>query len=287
MKSSRGEEPVTGSLRGCAAPAKLNLFLRVVGRRADGYHLLQTLFRFIDFGDELDFALRDDGEITRSGDSPVRAEEDSSVRAAGLLKRTAVVPFGADIRISKRIPIGGGLGGGSSDAATTLIALNRLWRINYSRMELQRLALQLGADVPVFVFGENAFAEGVGEMLTAVILPPKWYVVLAPAASISTREVFNAAKLTRHSNPLKLGAFSLGCTGNDLTPVVLRRYPDVAAALNWLRQSAPGADMTGSGGCVFAEFNNESEARQVLAAAPIAGFVAQGLDNHPLKDWTQ
>lgn len=273
------------SLQGCAAPAKLNLFLRVIGRRADGYHLLQTLFRFIEIGDELDFTLRRDGEITRSGDSPIAVEEDLILRAARLLKRAARAPLGADIRIKKRIPIGGGLGGGSSDAATTLIALNRLWRIGYSREKLQRLALQLGADVPVFVFGENALAEGVGEMLTAVILPPKWYVVLAPAASISTREVFNEPELTRYSNPLKLSAFSLGRTGNDLTPVVLRKYPEVADALNWLRKNALRSDMTGSGACVFAEFDTENEARRVLAAAPISGFVAKGLDAHPLRNW--
>jgi 4-diphosphocytidyl-2-C-methyl-D-erythritol kinase len=275
------------SLGPCPAPAKLNLFLRVVGQRADGYHLLQTLFRFVDYGDELHFSLREDSEITRSGDSPVPAHEDLCVRAARLLQQTARAPFGAEIRIAKRLPIGGGLGGGSSDAATTLIALNRLWQIDYPRARLQELALELGADVPVFVFGENAFAEGIGERLKLVVLPAKWYVVLTPAASVSTREVFNDAQLTPYSNPLKLGAFSLGCAGNDLTPVVLRRYPAVASALNWLRQHADKADITGSGACVFAEFETESEARRVSAEAPVPGFVAKGLDSHPLKDWTR
>jgi 4-diphosphocytidyl-2-C-methyl-D-erythritol kinase len=272
-------------LRGWPAPAKLNLFLRIVGRRDDGYHLLQTLFRFIDYSDELDYALREDGEIVRSGDSPVPAEDDLCVRAARLLKEVSGVSLGADINVRKRLPIGGGLGGGSSDAATTLIALNKLWRLDLSRAQLQQLALKLGADVPVFVYGENAFAEGIGERLKSVALPPKWYVVLAPQASVSTREVFADRELTRHSNPLKLGAFSLGCTGNDLAPVVLRKYPLVANALNWLKQNADKADVTGSGACVFAEFETESDARRVLAAAPIAGFVAKGLDRHPLKEY--
>ncbi|MGH8729592.1 MAG: 4-(cytidine 5'-diphospho)-2-C-methyl-D-erythritol kinase [Burkholderiales bacterium] len=267
------------------APAKLNLFLRVLGRRADGYHLLQTLFRFIDYGDTLDFVATEDGEITRLGDSPASVEEDLCLRAARLLQQTARVRAGAQIHLTKRIPIGGGLGGGSSDAATTLIALNRLWQVNYSRLELQQLALQFGADVPVFIFGENALAEGIGERLHTVSLPRKWYVVLAPNAFVSTREVFNDAELTRNSNPLKLGAFSLGESGNDLESVVCRRYPAVAEALNWLRKNAERAGMTGSGACVFAEFDSKSEARRILAAAPIDGFVAKGLDCHPLKEW--
>ena len=279
------EQPNRFVLRGYPAPAKLNLFLRVVGRRADGYHLLQTLFRFIDYSDELDFTLREDGKVVRIGDSPVPAEEDLCVRAARLMQNISGVSLGADINVKKRLPIGGGLGGGSSDAATTLIALNKLWQLDFSRAELQELALGLGADVPVFVFGENALAEGIGEQLKGVALPPKWYVVLAPKTSISTREVFADPELTRHSNPLKLGAFSLGCTGNDLAPVVLRKYPLVANALNWLKQNADKADVTGSGACVFAEFETESEARRVLAAAPIAGFVAKGLDRHPLKEY--
>ncbi len=267
------------------APAKLNLFLRVLGRRADGYHLLQTLFRFIDYGDTLDFVATEDGEITRLGDSPASVDEDLCLRAARLLQQTARVRAGAQIHLTKRIPIGGGLGGGSSDAATTLIALNRLWQVNYSRLELQQLALQFGADVPVFIFGENALAEGIGERLHTVSLPRKWYVVLAPNAFVSTREVFNDAELTRNSNPLKLGAFSLGESGNDLESVVCRRYPAVAEALNWLRKNAERAGMTGSGACVFAEFDSKSEARRILAAAPIDGFVAKGLDCHPLKEW--
>jgi 4-diphosphocytidyl-2-C-methyl-D-erythritol kinase len=276
---------VATRLSACPAPAKLNLFLRVIGRRDDGYHLLQTLFRFVDYGDSLDFTLTEDGAIIRTGTFSLPPEKDLCVLAARLLQETANVRAGAQIHTTKRLPIGGGLGGGSSDAATTLIALNRLWQINYSRAELQRLALKLGADVPVFIFGENAFAEGIGEVLCAVTLPPKWYVVLTPGVVISTREVFADPQLTRNSNPLKLGAFSLGESGNDLAPVVCRKHPVVADSLSWLQKHAQRAGMTGSGACVFAEFDSEREARRALAAAPIAGFVAKGLDSHPLRDW--
>ena len=272
-------------LTGVPAPAKLNLFLRVIGRRDDGYHLLQTLFRFIDYCDWLDFVRTEAPAITRVGVSPVPPEEDLCVRAALLLQKTAKVRAGAEIAITKRLPIGGGLGGASSDAATTLIALNRLWQVNYSRAELQRLALQLGADVPVFIFGENAFAEGIGEVLHAVSLPPKWYVVLTPGVVVSTREVFNDAELTRNSNPLKLGAFSLGESGNDLAPVVFGKHAQIADSLNWLEKNAERVGMTGSGACVFAELEDEREAQRILKAAPIAGFVAKGLDSHPLIEW--
>lgn len=272
------------------APAKLNLFLHVVGRRADGYHLLQTVFRFIDHGDTLSFRLRDDGAIVRATDLPgVPAEKDLVVRAARLLQETAGVGQGAEIGVGKRLPLGGGLGGGSSDAATTLLALNRLWGANLSRERLMALGLQLGADVPVFIYGRNAFAEGVGERFTPVELPPAWYVVLVPPVAVPTAEIFAAPELTRNTLPVKIAPFSAGrvCLEghNDLEPVVVRRYPAVAEHLGWLRQFGD-ARMTGSGACVFAAFETERQAREVFARKPAAmqGFVAQGLDHHPLRD---
>ncbi len=272
------------------APAKLNLFLHVVGRRADGYHLLQTVFRFIDHGDTLSFRLRDDGAIVRATDLPgVPPEKDLVVRAARLLQETAGVGQGAEIGVDKRLPLGGGLGGGSSDAATTLLVLNRLWGANLSRERLMALGLQLGADVPVFIYGRNAFAEGVGERFTPVELPPAWYVVLVPPVAVPTAEIFAAPELTRNTLPVKIAPFSAGrvCLEghNDLEPVVVRRYPAVAEHLGWLKEFGD-ARMTGSGACVFAAFETERQAREVFARKPAAmqGFVAQGLDHHPLRD---
>jgi 4-diphosphocytidyl-2-C-methyl-D-erythritol kinase len=273
------------------APAKLNLFLHVVGRRADGYHLLQTVFRFIDYGDTLSFKLRGDGEILRVTDVPgIPAEGDLAVRAARLLKEAAGIAYGIDIAVEKRLPMGGGLGGGSSDAATTLLALNRLWDVNLPRDRLMALGLSLGADVPVFVFGQNAFAQGVGEALTAVELAPTWYVVLVPPVQVSTAEIFAVPELTRNALPVKIPPFSAGrlCSEghNDLEPVVVRRYPQVAEHLQWLKQFGD-ARMTGSGACVFAAFEAEGHARDVFAKKPawMLGFVAQGLDRHPLYDF--
>lgn len=270
-----------------AAPAKLNLFLHVVGRRADGYHLLQTAFRFIDHGDELGFSVRDDGVVRRVTEiAGVPAEADLCVRAARLLKRHAGSNLGADIELIKRLPIGGGLGGGSSNAATTLIVLNRLWQIGLARGQLQELALELGADVPVFVFGHNAFAEGVGERLAAIQLPPAWYLVLVPETAVSTAEIFSAPELTRNTNAITIAAFSVGQGRNDLEPVVCRRYPQVAHHLEWLRRYGD-ARMTGSGACVFCGFETEAQARQLLSELPadMRGFVARGLDRHPL--WSE
>ncbi|MBC7944996.1 MAG: 4-(cytidine 5'-diphospho)-2-C-methyl-D-erythritol kinase, partial [Burkholderiales bacterium] len=261
--------------------------LHVIGRRADGYHLLQTVFRFIDFGDSLSFALRDDGEITRTNAiAGLASENDLCVRAARLLQMATESLQGVDITLIKRLPFGGGLGGGSSDAATTLIALNRLWQLNLSRERLQELGLSLGADVPVFIFGESAFAEGVGERLQAVALPPAWYVVLSPPIAVETAGVFARPELTRNTIPIRMTDFSVGQGRNDLEPVVCRNYPVVAQHLAWLRQFSAAA-MTGSGACVFAAFSNEQEARQVLAKLPAAmqGFAARGLDRHPLHDF--
>jgi 4-diphosphocytidyl-2-C-methyl-D-erythritol kinase len=269
------------------APAKLNLFLHVVGRRKDGYNLLQTALRFIDYGDELSFSVRADGAIRRTSPMEgVPAEQDLSVRAAQALQRETGCREGADIGIVKRLPMGGGLGGGSSDAATTLIALNRLWRTGLTRDRLQQLALTLGADVPVFVFGKNAFAEGIGERLQALQLPPAWYLILVPELAVSTAEIFSAAELTRNTNAITIAAFSVGQGRNDLEPVVCRRYPQVARHLEWLRRYGD-ARMTGSGACVFCAFDSAERARRVLSELPadMRGFVARGLDRHPL--WSE
>ena len=275
------------------APAKLNLFLHVVGRRPDGYHLLQTVFRFVDYGDSLSFTVRDDGLIRRVNPLPgLDPEQDLTVRAARLLQQETGCRLGADIVLEKRLPMGGGLGGGSSDAATTLLALNRLWNLNLSRQVLQELGLRLGSDVPVFVFGESAFAEGVGEKLQPVALPPAWYVVLVPPVAVSTVEIFTSRELTRATKPIKMSDFSTGCgmlfphVKNDLEPVVCRKYPQVAECLEWLKGFGD-ARMTGSGACVFAAFSGEEEANKVFSMKParMAGFVAKGLDRHPLYDF--
>lgn len=266
------------------APAKLNLFLHVVGRRPDGYHLLQSVFRLIDLCDTLRFAPRADGEVRRAGGAPgVAEEEDLVVRAARALKSATGTREGVTIRVEKRIPVGGGLGGGSSDAATTLIALDRLWGLRLTRQALAAIGLRLGADVPFFLFGRNAFVEGIGERLRPVELEPAWYVVVVPPVSVPTREIFAAPDLTRDTKPIRIWGFSKGFGRNDLEPVVCRRYPAVRRAIEWLSAFAP-ARMTGSGGCVFAEFRTEREARAVLAGLPadMRGVVAKGLDRHPL-----
>lgn len=272
------------------APAKLNLFLHVTGRRADGYHLLQTVFCFIDRSDSLQFKLRADGQILLTQPlADVPPERDLCYRAARLLQTTAGVRQGVEIRLDKRLPIGGGLGGGSSDAATTLIVLNRLWGAGLSRAALMQLGLQLGADVPVFILGDNAWAEGVGERLTPMALDPAWYVVLTPPVCVPTALIFSAPELTRNTLPVTIPGFSAGLgeqIRNDLEPVVVARYPEVGQYLAWLKQYGT-ARMTGSGACVFAAFSAEQAARQVLAQKPaeIEGFVARGLTQHPLRDF--
>jgi 4-diphosphocytidyl-2-C-methyl-D-erythritol kinase len=268
------------------APAKLNLMLRVTGRRADGYHLLQTVFCFIDYADTLRFELREDGAIVRGNEvSGVPETADLTLRAARLLQEAGAVGQGARISLDKRLPIGGGLGGGSSDAATTLIALNRLWGLNWPRARLQDLALELGADVPVFVFGESAVGEGIGEKLTRLWLPPAWYVVLVPTVQVATAQIFQDSDLIRDSIPTKIPPFSDASGANDLEPVVCRLYPVVVQHLAWLRQFGR-ARLTGSGACVFAEFDNEAAAREVCGRLPagMRGFAAQGLACHPLRE---
>lgn len=268
------------------APAKINLFLHVVGRRADGYHLLQTVFRFLDFGDVLRFAPRDDGTIVAAHTLPgVDPETDLTVRAALLLREAAGRCEGATIALGKRIPMGGGLGGGSSDAATTLIALNRLWNCGFSSEELQALGLRLGADVPIFIHGRSAFAEGVGERFSDVALPLTWYLVTMPEAAVPTVEIFRAPDLCRDTPAMHAAEWRPGVGRNDLEAVACRLYPEVARHLAWLRGRAP-ARMSGSGACCFAEFDTEAAARAALAALPagMRGTVARGLDRHPLCD---
>lgn len=270
------------------APAKINLFLHVVGRRPDGYHLLQSVFRLLDHGDTLRFSPRDDGQVRRATDFPgVPEEADLSVRAARLLQKSAGVERGVTIRLDKRLPLGGGLGGGSSDAATTLIALNHLWRLDWPRQRLQELGLALGADVPFFVFGHSAFVEGIGETLQAVDLPPAWYLVIEPPVAVPTKDVFAAPELTRNTKLIKILDLSAGPQDgwhNDLEPVVCARFPAVAAAIGWLGAHGE-ARMSGSGACVFAPFASRDAAERILAQRPEGwrGWVARGLDVHPLR----
>lgn len=279
-------------LKNCPAPAKLNLFLHVTGRRPDGYHLLQSVFQLLDVGDMLHFSIRDDDQIRRTTTiSGVPEEADLVVRAARLLQATMPADRprpGADIAIDKRLPMGGGLGGGSSDAATTLLALNHLWQTGLSRVKLMRLGLQLGADVPFFLCGSNAFAEGVGERLTPVTTPPGWYVVIEPGVMVPTASIFTSPELTRDTKPVKIADFSnalMGFGKNDLQVVAVKLFPAIADALTWLGHYGD-ARMTGSGACVFCYFEHESDADAVCQA--VAGrwkaWKAQALARHPLAD---
>ena len=264
------------------APAKLNLFLHVVGQRSDGYHLLQTAFRLIDLCDWLRFSPRNDGEIRLTRPVPgVADDENLVVRAARLLQRRGGA--GVEIELEKNIPVGGGLGGGSSDCATTLAVLNRVWGVGLSREKLAELAVALGADVPFFLFGGNAFAEGIGERLTAIELQSAWYLVLVPPVAVSTRAIFASPELTGNSKTIKISSFSAGFGRNDLEPAVCRRHPEVAAHLEWLRRFGD-ARMSGSGACVFVEFATEREARSVHSKVPadMRGLVVRGLDRQPL-----
>lgn len=271
----------------CPAPAKLNLFLHVVGRRPDGYHLLQSAFRLLDWHDELSFELRTDGRITRSTDLPgVPPEQDLVVRAARLLQSETHCRLGADIAVVKHLPMGGGLGGGSSDAATTLIALNRLWGTALSGPHLAELGLRLGADVPFFIFGQDAFAEGIGENLTPLMLEPAWYVVVAPTIQVPTQQIFASNQLTRNTEPIRITDFALRPTRNDLQPVACSLYPEVAAVIEWLDRHAP-ARMTGSGACVFAQVGDEKIASGIVAScpAPWRAWKTGTIARHPLASW--
>lgn len=317
------------------APAKINLFLHVTGRRADGYHELETVFQFLDLADEIALRVRRDGRIRRliepagqwiAGLAGVPAEKDLTVRAARILRRAAATPLGADITITKRIPMGGGLGGGSSDAATVLVGLNRLWGLGLDVDTLAGMGLALGADVPVFVRGQAAFATGVGEKLTPVVLEEPWYLIIYPGCSVATADIFNAPDLTRDTAPIKIRTLSWGGleeektpreengdpagsarwapplspfslltgTGNDCEAVARRRYPPVDAAIEWLSRFG-NARMTGTGACVFAPFREKQQAERTLAMLPKAGgtggsqwsgFVAHGRNRSPLNDFS-
>jgi len=268
------------------APAKLNLFLHVVGRRPDGYHELQTAFQLIDLCDEIAITVRNDARIERlEGARGVQPEDDLTVRAGRALQVATGARRGASLRVRKRIPLGGGLGGGSSDAATVLLALNQLWGTGLSIDELARLGLEVGADVPVFVHGVSAWGEGRGERLAPMELPARWYVVVHPGVHVATREVFEAPELTRNSPLITMRAFLESGGRNDCEAVVRARFPEVGDALDWLGRSAP-ARLTGTGSCVFAAFERAIDAERVAARVPDRwrSFVARGLNDSPVRD---
>ena len=273
----------------CQAPAKLNLFLHVTGRRADGYHLLQTAFQLIDRSDTLDIEIRQDNNIVRTNEIPdVPAESDLIVRAARLLQQSTNCPLGANLTLHKILPMGGGLGGGSSDAASTLIALNHLWQTGLNKTELMQLGLQLGADVPFFIFGDNAFAEGVGEELHAIQTPERWFVVIEPGVQVPTPAIFSAKELTRDTKPVRIADFSSTAEmfwKNDLQTVACALFPAVDEAIKWLSQFG-NAKMTGSGACVFCAFADESAADKVMQQVPDrwTSWKAKALSRHPMAD---
>lgn len=282
------------TLKNCPAPAKLNLFLHVIGQRSDGYHLLQSAFQLIDHADVLHFSVRNDTTIMRANELVgVPAETDLVVRAAKLLQQHTGSQLGAEITLEKKLPMGGGLGGGSSDAATTLIALNYLWKTELSRQELMKLGLQLGADVPFFLFGQNAFAEGVGERLFPLATPDCWYVVIEPGVSAPTQAIFSSKALTRNSPSITVTDFQRypnGSWKNDLQDVAVKLFPEILAALNWLSQYG-NAKMTGSGSCVFCACSSEDAAVAILSSVPHqfatkwVVWKAKTLKEHPLSSW--
>ncbi|WP_413534709.1 4-(cytidine 5'-diphospho)-2-C-methyl-D-erythritol kinase [Rahnella inusitata] len=266
------------------SPAKLNLFLYITGQRPNGYHDLQTLFQFVDYGDSLSFTVRDDSAIVLTTPTDgVADDENLVIRAARLLQSHAGVSLGAEISLQKRIPMGGGLGGGSSNAATVLIALNTLWNCGYSDTDLAQLGIRLGADVPVFVTGHAAFAEGVGEILHPVEPPEKWFLIAHPGVSIPTPVIFGDPELTRNTPKRTVNVLLNTPYANDCEPIARKRFYEVEQLLSWLLEYAPSR-LTGTGACVFAEFDTESAARHVLDKAPswMRGFVAKGVNISPL-----
>lgn len=281
------------------APAKLNLFLHITGRRADGYHLLESIFQLIDAQDTIWLRVRQDGQVIHYNPiANVPADSDLTVRAARLLQRYSQQPLGVDIRVDKRLPMGGGMGGGSSDAATVLLALNRLWSLNLSRQTLMELGLQLGADVPFFIFGRNALVEGIGEIMTPIDTPAADFVVLHPAVHVPTPAIFGDPELTRDTPSLKValleGRADQVELKNDLEAVAVRKFPQIAECIQWLSQYAP-ARMTGSGSCVFAQFvaddveknASQNRANAVISCLPkeMTGFVSSTLSQHQLLDF--
>jgi len=267
------------------APAKINLFLHITGQRDDSYHLLQTAFQFLDYGDVLQFGVHDNPSISLStAIDGVDDEDNLIIRAARALQASANIQQGVNITIEKRLPIGGGLGGGSSNAATTLLALNQLWQCHLSKTELAQLGLTLGADVPIFIHGEAAWAEGVGEQLSPISPPEPWYAVIAPDCHVSTAEVFSSQELTRDCEPITISRFLSGEGRNICEDVVTKLYPQVSEALSWLGQYGK-ARMTGTGACIFASFDSRAQAQQVITAIPAhwQGFVAKGCNCSPLS----
>ncbi|MBL1143041.1 MAG: 4-(cytidine 5'-diphospho)-2-C-methyl-D-erythritol kinase [Proteobacteria bacterium] len=266
------------------APAKLNLFLHITGRRADGYHLLQTVFQFIQLQDEIDYTILESDVVhRRSTMSGVDAEDDLVVRAARSLKEKTNCKLGVDINVKKRIPDGGGLGGGSSDAATTLVALNELWETGLSTKELAQVGLSLGADVPVFIHAHATWAEGVGEDFTSIEPEESWYLVVHPGCSVATAEIFSTDDLTRNTPAITIRDFLEGGGRNDCESVVRNHYKEVAKALDWLSGFAP-AKLTGTGACLFAPFSDEQQAQTVKQQLPVRwqGYVVKGMNKSPL-----
>ncbi len=268
------------------APAKLNLMLRIVGRREDGYHLLQTVFQFLNYGDCLGFVINDHGQISQKGANVIPTDKDLTIKAASLLQQSAGITKGVNILLDKRIPIGAGLGGGSSDAATTLWVLNQLWNVGLSTPQLMALALQLGADVPIFIYGQSAWAEGVGEKLTPIALEPLWFLVLVPPVFVSTKKIFSHSDLTRDSSLIKIADFLEGETTNDCQSLVCQLYPQVKQVIDWLSQYTT-ARLTGTGGAVFGAFKEKLDAEKVFNQRPKQwqGFIAQGYNQSPLHYW--
>ncbi len=266
------------------APAKINRFLHITGQREDGYHELQTVFQFLNYADELRFTVLEHDEISHNNPLPgVKPEDDLTIRAARLLQQHSNCPLGVKISISKRLPMGGGLGGGSSDAATTLVALNQLWQLKLDMPGLVKLGVQLGADVPIFIHGFAAWAEGVGEELSAIQLDEPWFVILIPAVSVSTAKIFSNPELKRDCPPISINSFLSGQGSNVCEPIVRALYPEVDQAIKWLNQFSK-ARMTGTGACVFAPFASEQDARKILSKLPeqFKGFIAQGRNISPL-----
>ncbi|MFO1390451.1 4-(cytidine 5'-diphospho)-2-C-methyl-D-erythritol kinase [Cellvibrio sp.] len=267
------------------SPAKLNLFLHITGRRPDGYHNLQTLFQLLNYGDTLRFKVRTDGEVTLTPAIPGVAFEDNLIiKAVRIFQKYTGSTQGVDIELEKRLPMGGGIGGGSSNAATTLVALNYLWQCGLTGTQLQQLGLQLGADVPVFVNAQTAWAEGVGEALQPIEMPQNWFLVVQPDCHVSTQQIFSHKDLTRDSPNIKVAAFLEQGGENACQALVRRLYPQVDEALNWFAEHGHSAKLTGTGACVFTQFATAEEARKVLQCLPkhLPGFVAQGVNQSPL-----
>ncbi len=276
------------------APAKLNLFLQITGRRDDGYHNLQTVFQFLDVADRLRFVVREDGKILRKTDNEgVKAEDDLVVKAAKALQQSTGTQLGADIYLQKILPMGGGVGGGSSDAATTLVVLNHLWETGLDNTALSAIGLELGADVPVFIHGHAAFAQGVGEQLESISPQEPWYLVVKPEIHISTAKIFSDQQLTRDCPAIRICDLQIGTAneaqmfdelGNVFEPVVARQYPEIAEVIQQLRKTS-NARLTGTGACVFAAFNTQQEAQQAMANLPddCSAFIARGLNQSPLQ----